>query len=127
MVRALALAVLVGCACSAVAQSKGVKPEIEKGQAIVTKVCAACHGPDGNSPTAVTPKLAGQFPEYLEKQLVNFKANAARKNPVMMGMSANLSPEDIRNVAVYFATQKPKEGAAKNANTTVLGLSLIHI
>ena len=121
MIRALALAVLAACASSAMAQSKAAKPEIDKGQAIVNNVCAACHGPDGNSTTTANPKLAGQFPEYLEKQLVNFKANTARKNPVMMGMSANLSPEDIRNVAAYFATQKPKDGAAKNADTTVLG------
>jgi len=121
MIRALALAVLAGCACSAIAQSKAAKPEIEKGQAIATKICAACHGSDGNSPTPVNPTLAGQFPEYLEKQLANFKANSARKNPVMMGMSATLTPEDMRNVAAFFAVQKPQGGAAKNADTTVLG------
>ena len=88
MIRALALAVLAGCVSTAMAQSKAAKPEIDKGQAIVTQVCSACHGQDGNSVVPVNPKLAGQFPEYLEKQLVNFKANAARKNPVMMGMSA---------------------------------------
>ena len=121
MIRALALAVLAGCASGAIAQSKAAKPEIEKGQVIATRVCAACHGPDGNSPTPINPILAGQFPEYLEKQLVNFKANTTRKNPVMMGMSANLSHEDIRNVAAFFATQKPKGSTAKNAETLVLG------
>ena len=121
MIRAFALAVLAGCVSTAMAQSKAAKPEIDKGQAIVTQVCSACHGQDGNSVVPVNPKLAGQFPEYLEKQLVNFKANSARKNPVMMGMSANLSPDDIRNVSAYYAAQKPKEGTAKNAETTVLG------
>ena len=121
MIRALALAVLAGCASSAIAQSKAAKPEIEKGQAIASKVCAACHGPDGNSPTPDNPNLAGQIPEYVEKQLVNYKANTARKSPIMMGMSATLSPEDVRNVAAFYAAQKPKGGAAKNADTTVLG------
>lgn len=121
MVRALALAVMAVCASGAIAQSAAAKPDVDKGQAIVGKVCAACHGPDGNSPTPLNPKLAGQFPEYLEKQLANFKANTTRKNPVMMGMSATLSAEDMRNVAAYFAAQKAKDGASKNPDTTVLG------
>lgn len=119
--RAFALAVLAGCASVAVAQSNVAKPDLDKGQAVAAKVCAACHGADGNSPAAINPKLAGQHPEYLSKQLANFKANAERKNPVMMGMSAGLSPEDIKNVSAYYAAQKPKDGAAKNADSAALG------
>jgi len=121
MIRAFALAAMAGCASGAFAQSNAAKQDIEKGQAIVAKVCAACHGPDGNSPTAINPKLAGQHPEYLAKQLNNFKANTARKNPVMLGMSATLSPEDIKNISAYLAVQKPKDGAAKNADSAALG------
>ena len=121
MIRAFALALLAGCASSAIAQSNAAKPELEKGQAIATKVCAVCHGLDGNSPTPINPKVAGQFPEYLSKQLANFKANTERKSPVMMGMSANLSSEDIRNVSAFYATQKPGDGAARIADTAILG------
>lgn len=120
-IRALAFVMLAGCASLAFAQAKAVKPDLEKGQAVATKVCAACHGPDGNSPAAINPKLAGQHPEYLAKQLANFKANSTRKNPVMLGMSATLSAEDIANVSAFFAAQKPKDGAARNADTAALG------
>ena len=121
MIRAIALAVLAACVSGAMAQSSAVKPEVEKGQAIAAKVCAACHGPDGNSPTPINPKLAGQFPEYVSKQLANFKANSERKNPVMLGMSAALSPQDMKNLGAYFEGQKPKTRAAKNPELVKLG------
>ena len=72
---------------------------------IVQGVCAACHGADGNSVITLNPKLAGQHPEYLLKQLTNFKAGT-RANAVMSGMVANLTPEDMQNLATYFSTQK---------------------
>ena len=85
-----------------------------KGQTLATGVCAACHGPDGNSPLPVNPSLAGQIPDYLYKQLRDFKSGA-RKNAVMTGMVATLSEEDMRNVAAYFAGQKPRPGVARDA------------
>ncbi len=85
-----------------------------KGQTLATGVCAACHGPDGNSPLPVNPSLAGQIPEYLYKQLRDFKSGA-RKNAVMTGMVATLSEDDMRNVAAYFAGQKPRPGVARDA------------
>jgi len=116
----LAVAFLV-CGSVSHAQNKGAKPDLAKGQAIATKVCAACHAPDGNSTISANPKLAGQFSEYLHKQLTQFKANGARKSAVMMGMVASLSEDDVRDVAAYFAAQKPKDGAARNAATVPLG------
>jgi cytochrome c553 len=77
-------------------------------------VCAACHGADGNSPMPINPSLAGQLPEYLYKQLRDFKSGA-RKNAIMAGMVATLSDEDMRNLAAYFAAQKPQAGVAHNA------------
>lgn len=79
---------------------------------IVNTVCAACHSVDGNSIITANPKLAGQHQAYLAKQLNNFK-DGTRANPVMAGMAAMLSPEDITAVSTYFSTQKPKAGAAK--------------
>ena len=118
---AFAHAILAGCISAAIAQSGAAKADPEKGRVVAAKVCAACHGEDGNSPAAINPKLAGQHPEYLSKQLANFKANTERKNPVMLGMSATLSPEDIKNISAYYSAQKPKDGAAKNANSADLG------
>ena len=79
----------------------------------------------GNSQIAVNPKLAGQIPEYLYKQLTNFKAAAGKKaereNPVMAGMVAGLSADDMYNLAAYFAGQAAKPGAAKSKDLVALG------
>ncbi len=103
------------------------KPDAAAGQAIVGKVCVSCHGANGNSVVPANPKLAGQFPEYLEKQMNNFKqvnGKAERNSPVMMGFAATLSPADVRNVAAYLSSQAPKPGTARNKDTIVLGQKL---
>lgn len=90
------------------------KADPVKGKALAEQVCAACHGADGNSVAAANPTLAGQHADYIVKQLTEFKSGA-RKNPIMMGMAAPLSPEDMKNVGAYFAEQKikPREAADK--------------
>ena len=69
-------------------------------------VCAACHGPDGNSPVTLYPILAGQNARYLYLQLRDFKTGA-RKDPLMSPMAANLSRDDMLDLAAYFSQQKP--------------------
>src|SRR5436190_5719478 len=126
-----ALALLAGAAlllpCLAAAQP-AAKPDPAKGQQIATQVCVACHAADGNSPAAANPKIAGQFPEYLRKQLQNFKAapgkKADRDNPVMAGMVANLSDEDMRNLAAYYGSQKLKPESARSKDLAVRGQKL---
>jgi len=112
-------------AVAAVAAEPPLKGDAGKAQGIVNQVCAACHAADGNSQIAVNPKLAGQIPEYLHKQLMNFKPaggkKAERSNPVMAGMVGNLSSEDMRNLAAYFAGQTAKPGAAKSKDLVALG------
>ncbi len=68
-------------------------------------VCAACHGPDGNSTNPQYPKLAGQTARYLYLQLKDFK-EGRRSDPQMSPMAANLSKEDMHALAEYFAAQK---------------------
>jgi cytochrome c553 len=101
------------------------KPDAAKGKAVADQVCAACHAGDGNSQVAANPKLAGQIYEYLHKQLANFKGQdgkkAERDNAVMAGMVANLSPDDMRNVAAFYAQQKLKPAAAKDKELAALG------
>ena len=87
---------------------------------IVQGVCAACHGADGNSAISLNPKLAGQHPEYLLKQLTNFK-EGTRANAVMSGMVANLTPADMQNLASYFSTQKQTLAKAKTNGVGSLG------
>jgi cytochrome c553 len=76
--------------------------------------CVACHGPDGNSPNPIWPKLAGQHPEYLNKQLMNFKAGE-RQNELMMPQVAPLNEQDMQNIAAYFASLKQSSGTANPA------------
>lgn len=78
--------------------------DLAAGQAKVKEVCQACHGLDGNSPTPDYPKLGGQYRDYIEKALRDYKSGA-RKNPIMAGFAATLSAKDIENVAAYFASQ----------------------
>jgi cytochrome c553 len=104
------------------------KADPAMGKTVVDKICAACHGLDGNSPLPANPKLAGQIPEYLHKQLTNFRAAAGKKpereNPIMGAMAAPLSAEEMRNVVAYFSSQKPSAGVAKNMDTVPLGRKL---
>ena len=87
-------------------------------------VCAGCHGPDGNSPTRMFPKLAGQVPDYIAKQLGDFKAGR-RQNAIMSGMAAPLSKTDMQNLAAYFANQKTQPGAAEgNKDMIAMGEKL---
>jgi len=125
MKRALALLSFAICACGAAAAESLEKADIAKGKQTAAQVCAACHGADGNSVVPANPTLAGQIPEYLEKQLVNFKAlagkEAERKSPVMNGMVLSLSADDMHNVAAYYGAQQIKPGVAKNTDTLALG------
>ena len=127
MIRQLACAASAAallCAGAAAAQAPA-KPDAAKGQGIASQTCAACHAADGNSPAAVNPKLAGQFYEYLNRQLVNFKPQdgkkPARDNAVMAAMVANLSPADMRDVAAFYASQKLKPAVAKDKELAALG------
>lgn len=134
MIRAWALGAAIALAASSqvFAQQDKAKAEAKgdaaKAQTIVSQVCAACHGPDGNSTAPANPKLAGQFPQYLHKQLVDFKGKPggkpARQNPVMNGMVANLSDDDMLGLAAYFSGQKLKPAVATDKNLASLGQKL---
>lgn len=105
--------------------SPAAKPDLAKAKQTAETICAACHGPDGNSIGPTFPKLAGQHAAYLTKQLMDFKASAskpaARMNPTMAPMAAMLSEADMRGLAAYFASQKQKPEQAKNKQTIEFG------
>jgi cytochrome c553 len=73
--------------------------------------CLACHGPDGNSPNPIWPKLAGQHPTYIKKQLIAFKSGE-RKNDLMSPMAMPLSEQDMDDLAAYFSSQAQSDGTA---------------
>lgn len=77
-------------------------------------VCAACHGTGGNATVAIYPKLAGQHASYIVKQLKELKSGD-RKDPIMSGMAAPLSEQDMVELAAYFAAQKPLAGNGKGS------------
>ncbi len=105
---------------AAAAVPKAVKPDLVKGEAGFTAVCAACHGADGNSGTPVNPKLAQQHPEYLVKQLQDFKSGK-RNNAIMKGFATALSDEDMRNIAYWATSKKSKPGFAKDKELVMSG------
>lgn len=121
----LAAALAAGALLSSLTFAQG---DPAKAEQTVTKICAGCHGADGNSTIPVNPVLAGQHPEYLLKQLLNFKSQAGkpaeRVNPVMSGNVAQLSAAEMGDLAAYYSSQKPKPRAARDADLAKLGQSI---
>ena len=123
MRRTLLLAAVIASAWSAaaaLAQTPSAKPDLTKAQTIVNQVCVACHGADGNSASPANPNIAGMPAEYITLQLTNFKSGL-RVSPVMQGMAASLTDEDMKLLGLYFADQKPKGLAAKDATLVKSG------
>lgn len=92
MITLLALA-----STAAVAGGPVAKPE-------KAAACAACHGENGHSKIAANPVLAGQYANYIEHALHEYK-DGKRKNPIMNGQAAGLTKEEIRALALYFGSQ----------------------
>ncbi|MFZ4625710.1 MAG: c-type cytochrome [Rhodoferax sp.] len=119
MIAASLAATAVVCSASEAA-APAAKPDLAKGEASFAAVCAACHAPDGNSVIPVNPKLAQQHPEYIVKQLQEFKAGK-RANAIMNGMSAPLSDADMKNIAYFVASKKSTPGAAADKELLAMG------
>jgi cytochrome c553 len=117
---ASAVSVLAQEAAPKAVPAKAAKPDLAKGEASFTAVCAACHGADGNSGTPANPKLAQQHPEYTVKQLQEFKSGK-RANAVMSGMAATLSDADMKNIAYWLGSKPAKPGFAKDKELVALG------
>jgi cytochrome c553 len=111
------------------AASAKTKPDLAKGAASYGAACAACHGADGNSSIAAQPKLAQQHPEYLVKQLQEFKSG--KRNNAVKGMNefgsdmkrfaTALSDDDMKNIAYWLSSQKAKTGFSKEKDLVALG------
>ncbi len=85
--------------------------------------CITCHGPKGQSAVSAWPKLSAQHAAYTAKQLKNFK-EGTRANPIMMGMSAALTEQDMQNISAYLSKQPISQGVAQNKETIALGQSI---
>ena len=109
----VSLLLTLGVTGMAQAAGSAVVGDATAGQA-KTAVCAACHGPNGNSAAPNFPKLAGQGERYLFKQLTDIK-DGKRQVLEMTGQLTNLSDQDLADIAAYYAQQKNTVGAADPA------------
>lgn len=107
---------MLGISINAQAEDSATK----SAQQTVNNVCAACHAADGNSAISLNPKLAGQHPEYLEKQLMEFKSGK-RANAVMSGMAAGLTDVEMKELAAYFAAKPITLAKAKSNGVGSVG------
>lgn len=99
----IVVAAALGCGLGLDAAARG---NVQAGKAKAAQVCAACHGPDGNKPSAPDqPILAGQHYDYLVRAMTDYKSGK-RKNAVMSGFASTLSRQDIEDLAAFFASQK---------------------
>jgi cytochrome c553 len=110
------MALVYASTTAAAASAPAAKPDVARGQQLATTVCAACHGADGVSAVKDNPILAGQHGDYIASQLAAFKSGA-RPSPIMQGMAAGLSPEDMQAVGAYYQMQKPVQGFARDKAT----------
>lgn len=110
--------VLLGALTLSMAANAAGNPDAGKAK---STVCAACHGPDGNSVNPEWPKLAGQERSYILKQLQDFQSGK-RVNELMSPMAKPLSAQDIQDLAAYFSSQKVQTSSA--ASTSDVGQKL---
>lgn len=112
------LALFAGAAAAAQAKP-AFKADVAKGQQLAAP-CVACHTADGSRGLPANPILQGQHPEYIVKQLTEFKGGK-RKNAIMTGMATPLAEEDMKHIAAFYGSKKPVEGAARHKETLALG------
>jgi cytochrome c553 len=116
MKKYLPIVLTAALTASAVVHAAG---DPQAGQAKATP-CAGCHGQGGNSANPEWPKLAGQHPKYLAKEIRDFREGKSRSNPMMAPMVSGLSDQDALDLAAYFSLQKPTGGYARE-ETVALG------
>jgi len=125
---ALAVPAAAMTGLASASEQVAAKADPAKGETLYTQgapdrnvpACLSCHGANGNSAAAANPKLAGQHPEYVHKQLDNFKAKS-RSNPIMSPLASALSDQEMRDVGAYLAKQSLKPASAKNKDTIEQG------
>jgi cytochrome c553 len=110
----------VAAAPAAAAPQSTGKIDLVAGEAKYTAVCAACHGADGNSGIPANPKIAQQHPEYIVKQLQEFKSGK-RPSPIMQPFAAQLNDADMKNIAAFVGAKKAKSGFVKDKDLVALG------
>ncbi len=124
------MTMVVALTLSTHALAENTAANVANGQEIAAGVCAGCHSADGNSIIPVNPSLAGQYEEYITKQLIEFKmpdeeTPAIRNSPVMSAMVAALSVNDMKDLAAFYAQQTPTTGISNETDEDILELGKI--
>lgn len=117
------VAFLAGIAAAPLACAAEAKPAFKADPALgqtLSASCQACHVADGNRGLPANPILQGQHPDYIVKQLIEFKAGK-RKNAIMNGFAATLSETDMRHIAAFYAGKSAKPGTASIPASVALG------
>lgn len=120
---ALLIAAFFAASASAADTSAPAAPDLKAGAATFNATCVACHGANGNSTVPAQPKLAAQHPEYLVKQLEDFK-DGKRESAIMKGFASSLSEQDMRNVAWWLADQKLDPSTASDEKLAERGQAI---
>lgn len=98
---------IAGLMLAQAGQAAALEGDIKRGETKAA-MCIACHGPGGNSQMPdMYPSIAGRSAEYLEQALREYR-DGVRDNPQMVPMAANLSDEDISDLAAYYSSQQPE-------------------
>lgn len=104
-----------------------VKQRIGSGNPVVGKtrseLCQGCHGEFGLSAEDLIPNLAGQYAQYIAKQLRNFQTGA-RTHQIMSAMAQTINDAELTDIAAYFASQKKMQGNGKGDNPVAKNLFL---
>ena len=118
--------VSAGLAGVSIGGSPGCAQDAETAK-FASQVCASCHGPGGDSTSPAFPKIAGQRTEYLENQLKAFRDHT-RADPMaqafMWGMTSQMSDSAVKNLAAFYAGQKPAHGKAGDAQLVAKGRAI---
>lgn len=125
---ALALLAPVAFAQTAKSQPQAKAPaanvDLKRAQEIVNGRCSLCHGAEGESASPIFPRLAGQHPEYIAKQLADFKSG--RRKGTMNDQAAELTEDEMKALGVFFGDKKPKSYTVRDEDLGAVGRFIYH-
>ncbi len=113
--------------CLSFAATAADLPEVdlERAAQISAGRCSLCHGADGESASALYPRLAGQHHQYIARQLADFQSGR-RKSDTMASMAEGLTPEEMLALGVFFESKPTKPRQARDAELAGVGRFVFH-
>lgn len=124
MVAALGLPALPALAQAQKGAAAQQTPQMKRAQEIVNGRCSLCHGAEGESASPIFPRLSGQHPEYISKQLADFKSG--RRKGTMNDQAQELTDDEIKALGVFFAQKKPKAYTVSDQDLAAVGRYIYH-